>query len=75
MTSDNILHWRADENGNHHCYIYDSAVPNKVIEQWLRYNTSGYYELRFHQQGGDPVAEIKLANPSDAMMFKITFQN
>lgn len=68
------MHWTKRQNG-YHCFVYDSAIPNQVLLNWLQNNTSGYYESRIHYQGGDECAEITLSDPADAMMFKLNFQN
>jgi hypothetical protein len=71
--SDNLLHWRQTPSG-YLCYVYNSAIPNIEITQWLHRNTTGYYACKCYEQGGDPVLEILIEEETDAMMFKLHFK-
>lgn len=69
-----LLHWRRDTKG-WTCSIYDSSISNDIILKWIHSNVKGYYEFSIDPRGGDPCADILLADDRDAMLFKLQFEN
>ena len=68
-----LLHWRRSSIG-WTCSIYDSVVSNATVLQWIHHNVNGYYEFTVDPRGGDPCADILIADDRDAMLFKLQFE-
>jgi len=43
------------------------------IEQWMKQNFTGKYDMDFRFNSGDPCYYFHIKNEDDAMLFKLTF--